>query len=171
MGAPRPVPPTARSVSNYLRLVIDSARAIENLLYVYAERVDAGDFEGVGDLFTHGRIVAGTAATGETTVEGRDAVAELFASTTRRYDDDGTPHTRHVMSNAIVEVDGDDERGAARSYFTVFQATDDLPLQPIINGRYHDTFHRVDGTWCFDTRTMLVDRFGDLSQHLLIDLG
>ena len=36
----------------------DSAREIENLLYSYAERIDAGDLGGVADLFIHGRIKA-----------------------------------------------------------------------------------------------------------------
>ena len=49
----------------------------------------------------------------------------------------------------------------------VLQATDELPLQVIITGRYGDTFQRIDGRWWFDTRTMYVDQTGDLSQHLL----
>ncbi|HYJ54992.1 MAG TPA: nuclear transport factor 2 family protein, partial [Mycobacterium sp.] len=33
----------------------DSAREIENLVYTYAERLDAGDLDGVAALFAHGR--------------------------------------------------------------------------------------------------------------------
>jgi hypothetical protein len=54
----------------------------------------------------------------------------------------------------------------ARSYFTVFQALPDFPLQPIIAGRYHDAFERVDGTWRFADRLILSDLIGDLSRHL-----
>ncbi|OWY60656.1 Ring hydroxylating enzyme beta subunit, partial [cyanobacterium TDX16] len=36
--------------------------------------------------------------------------------------------------------------------------------------RYEDTFHRVDGEWCFATRQMFVRLKGDLSQHLTFDL-
>jgi len=43
-------------------------------------------------------------------------------------------------------------------------------LQPFSPGHYHDSFHRVDGTWCFDTRQMFVDLTGDLSHHLLFEL-
>jgi len=53
----------------------------------------------------------------------------------------------------------------------VLQQTDALPLQPIICGRYHDTFQRIDGRWWFATRTMFVDLVGDLSHHLLYELG
>ena len=35
---------------------MDSARAIENLLYTYAERIDAGDFDGVAALFEHATV-------------------------------------------------------------------------------------------------------------------
>jgi hypothetical protein len=52
----------------------------------------------------------------------------------------------------------------------VFQQTDELPLQAIIAGRYHDTFRRVEGRWWFDTREMFVDLTGDLSHHLLFEL-
>ena len=88
---------------------------------------------------------------------------------TRLYED-GTPRTKHVTTNAIIEVDDAAGNGSARSYYTVFQQTDELPLQPIICGRYHDTFHRLDGVWWFDTRIMFVDLVGDLSQHLLYAL-
>ena len=147
----------------------DPARRIENLLYLYAERIDAGDLTGVADLFAHGRIRPGPDASPEASAEGRDAVLAMYQGATRLYED-GTPQTKHVTTNAIIEVDEDVGTAAARSYFTVFQKTEDFPLQPIIAGRYHDTFHCIDGEWWFDTRIMLVDLLGDLSQHLLFEL-
>jgi 3-phenylpropionate/cinnamic acid dioxygenase small subunit len=145
--------------------MIDSARRIENLLYTYAERIDAGDLDGVADLFAHGRIAAAPGVV----MEGRDAVRSLYASSTRLHDD-GTPKTKHVTTNAIIEVDEEAGTATSRSYYTVLQATDELPLQPIITGRYRDTFHRIDGEWWFDTREMVVDQTGDLSHHLLFEL-
>ena len=150
--------------------MVDDAREIENLLHIYAERIDAGDLEGVADLFSHGRIRASADATPEQSFEGRDRVLKLYRASTRIYDD-GSPHTKHVTTNSIVQVDEGADAASARSYYTVFQQVDDLPLQPIISGRYHDSFHRVDGRWWFDTRIMIVDLFGDLSRHLLFDLG
>ena len=63
----------------------------------------------------------------------------------------------------------DDEAGTAtaRTSYAVSQATDELPLQLIITGHYEDTFHRLGGTWWFDTRVMVIDQTGDLSHHLL----
>ena len=147
----------------------DGAREIENLLYVYAERIDAGDLDGVAELFTHGRIRVGPDAPAEATFEGRERVLGMYEAATRLHDD-GTPLTRHVTTNAIIEVDDDAGTGSARSSYTVFQRTDSLALQPIICGRYHDTFRRIDSRWWFDTRVLLVDLVGDLSQHLLYPL-
>ena len=148
----------------------DSAREIENLLYIYAERIDAGDLEGVAELFAHGRVAGSPDATPEQTFEGRDAVLKLYRGSARIYDD-GSPHTKHVTTNAIIEVDEGAATASARSHYTVFQQVDDFPLQPIITGRYRDTFRRIDGHWWFDTRILLVDLVGDISRHLLYDLG
>ena len=150
--------------------MIDSARQIENLMYTYAERIDAGNLEGVADLFANGRIVASPDAPLETVVAGRDEVLGMYQGSTRLYPC-GTPRTKHVTTNAIIEVDDDAGTASARSHYTVFQQLDDFPLQPIITGRYHDTFHRIDGQWWFDQRTMLVDQLGDLSRHLLFELN
>jgi 3-phenylpropionate/cinnamic acid dioxygenase small subunit len=146
-------------------MAIDSARQIENLLYTYAELIDAGDFDGLAALFAHGRIAGQENGPPETVFEGQAAVRQLYGFTTRRYDD-GTPKSKHVTTNAIIEVDDVAGTATARSYYTVLQATDELPLQPIVTGRYRDTFHRLDGVWWFDTRTMYVDQTGDLSHHL-----
>ena len=145
----------------------DSARLLENLLHTYAERIDAGDLDGVAELFTHGRIHGVEGGGPETVFEGRDAVRRLYAASTRLHESTGTPRTHHVTTNAIIEVDEEAGTGTARSYFTVLQATEELALQPIIAGRYHDTFHRLEGRWWFESRTMHVDHVGDLSHHLL----
>ena len=101
---------------------------------------------------------------------GPDAVAAMYHHTTRKYDD-GTPLTKHVITNPIVEVADDGLTGTCRSYYTVFQKAGDEPLRPIINGHYRDEFEKVDGEWRFSRRHMGVDHIGDVSLHLLIDLG
>jgi ketosteroid isomerase-like protein len=147
----------------------NAAREIENLIHTYAERIDAGDLEGVADLFAHGRLCPTPDAAPNQAIEGRERVLALYRGSTRIYDD-GSPHTRHVTTNSIIEVDENGDAAAARSYYTVFQQVDDFPLQPIISGRYRDTFQRIDGRWWFDTRVILVDLVGDLSRHLLIKI-
>lgn len=143
----------------------DAARDIENLVYTYAERIDAGDLDGVAALFAHGRICGVEDGPPETVFEGTARVRQMYEMATRLYDD-GTPKTKHFTTN--VRIDVDEEAGTARAsaYYCVTQATPELPLQVIVTGHYRDTFHRVDGAWWFDSRTMYVDQVGDTSRHL-----
>jgi 3-phenylpropionate/cinnamic acid dioxygenase small subunit len=144
---------------------MDDARgAIANLIFTYAERIDLGDYEGLADLFAHAEI---TADGRDTPTRGRDEVLAMYTASTRKYDN-GTPRTKHVTTNLIVEVDEGGDAATCRSYFTVMQAVPGgLHLQPVIAGRYHDRFERADGAWRFARRHMIVDLVGDLSQHLL----
>ena len=143
----------------------DARWAIADLVHAYAERIDEGDFDGVADLFADGEIVGGGVAR-----RGRDEVLAMYVESTRRYED-GTPRTKHVTTNLVVAVDDAAGTATARSYFTVLQAVPGaLALQPVIAGRYHDEFERVDGAWRFRRREMLPDLLGDLSRHLLFEL-
>ncbi len=144
---------------------MDAVTEIRNLVFVYAERIDAGDFEGLADLFTHAEMTFGGI---DTVVHGREAALEQYRASTRLYPD-GTPRTKHVTTNVQVHVDDGAGTAESRSYFTVFQQTPELPMQPIIGGRYEDRFERVDGAWRFSHRRIISDLFGDLSQHLLLD--
>lgn len=143
----------------------DSGRDIENLIYAYAERLDAGDLDGVAELFAHGRICGIENGPPETVFTGVAGVRQMYEMATRLYDD-GTPRTKHNTSNVQIYVDDSAGTARSRSYYAVTQSTPDLPLQVIVTGHYHDTFHRVDGAWWFDTRTMFVDQVGDMSHHL-----
>jgi ketosteroid isomerase-like protein len=141
---------------------------ITHLVYRYAELVDAGDFDGVADLLAAAELTAeGT----DLVRRGRDEILALYAGTTRRHAD-GTPLTKHVTTNLIVDVDEAGATAAARSYFTVLQAVPGaLDLQPVVAGRYRDAFSRAgDGPWRFTSRHMIVDLVGDVSQHLLGDV-
>ena len=100
---------------------------------------------------------------------GAEAITAMYVNGTRRYED-GTPRSKHVTTNLIIEVDDERAHATCRSYYTVLQQTDEVPLQPIVAGRYHDEFARVDDQWHFARRTMFVDLVGDLSKHLLFEL-
>jgi hypothetical protein len=39
-------------------------------------------------------------------------------------------------------------------------------VQPVIAGRYHDTFVQSGGSWRFTDRLIFSDLIGDLSRHL-----
>lgn len=143
----------------------DASTEIHNLLFRYAEGIDLGEFDAVADLLADAEV----GAAGGPTATGRAALATMFTATTRRYED-GTPGTKHVTTNVILEIDDEAGTAAARSYWTVLQAVPGLPLQPILAGRYHDRFLRADGVWRFAERRYLIDLVGDLSHHLLTAL-
>ena len=132
---------------------------IAELLYRYAELIDAGDFDGVGELLGRSSFMD---------VSGAQRIAKLFATTTRRYPDHGnTPRTRHLVLNPIVEVDGD--TAESRSTFCVLQDTEAVRIQPIVVGRYYDRFGRDDDGWHFTERKVEIQMIGDVSDHLMID--
>jgi 3-phenylpropionate/cinnamic acid dioxygenase small subunit len=119
---------------------------VAELLARYAELIDDGDFAGIGALLADATI---TIEDGSVVARGARAIEAFYAHFTRRFDD-GTPHTQHQITNLIVEPDERAGRYVARSVFVVFQATDDLPLQPIITGRYRDVVtEHDDGTVSF----------------------
>jgi hypothetical protein len=106
-------------------------------------------------------------------VSGAGAIAKLFAATTRRYPDHGnTPRTRHLVLNPIVELSTEisaARTATSRSTFCVVQNTEAVPLQPIVVGRYFDSFScDVDG-WHFTERKVEVQMVGDVSDHLTVD--
>jgi ketosteroid isomerase-like protein len=145
-----------------------AAEAITKLVYTYAERIDAGDFAGVAELLQHATL---TFEGFGDAVAGREAIEGLYTRTTRRYED-GTPRTKHVMTNVIVDVADDGTAAASRSYFTVLQAVPgSLPLQPVIAGRYRHTYERVEDGWHVAAMHIAIDLTGDLAHHLLFDLA
>lgn len=141
-------------------------QSIERLLYVYAQRIDRGDLEGVAALFCHGRIVA---PSNDEPVVGEEAVLAMYRQSTRIYPETGTPCTQHCMSNPIITLDNDGHAALGHTRFTVFQGLADFPIQPIIAGHYNDRFAIIDGQWWFTEREIVSELFGDLSRHLLFD--
>ena len=138
--------------------------AITELLYRYAELIDAGDFDGVGHLLARATF----AGTRSASTSGAETIAKLFAMTTRRFPDhDNTPRTRHLVLNPIVDID--DRTATARSTFCVIQNTETVPLQPIVVGRYFDSFSCDDDGWYFTARKVDVEMIGDISAHLMFD--
>ena len=135
--------------------------AIAALIYEYAERIDAGDLAGVAALFAQATYRSRQGGA----YRGRDAVLAVLGERVILYPD-GTPRTKHVTTNLVIERDAAAATATARSYFTVYQQVEGGPLQAIVAGRYHDRFVRDGGTWCFADRLIHVDLVGDLSRHL-----
>jgi hypothetical protein len=66
--------------------------------------------------------------------------------------------TRHVVTNIMIEVDGD--KAGSESYYTVTLRTkgpDGVRYDLLGQGRYVDTFERIDGVWAIRHRQSLRD--------------
>jgi 3-phenylpropionate/cinnamic acid dioxygenase small subunit len=142
--------------------------AIHALLMTYAEHLDAGRFADVAAMFGHATYRIEHADGSHVSSYEGAAQVQAFCEQTRLYPD-GTPRTKHVITNVVIDVDGD--RASARCYATVFQQTDVLPLQPIASGRYVDRFERVDREWQFADRLVTGFLLGDRSQHVIWHAG
>jgi len=140
--------------------------AIENLLFRYARYVDTAKYAELGKLFANAKV---TANKHDGVISGEHEVREYWKMSNKRFED-GTPRTHHVVTNLEFESLGDNGPVKLSSCFTVFQATDKLPLQPIAAGRYHDEFRKTNGEWHFVTKHIEVTMLGDMSHHLNVVL-
>jgi hypothetical protein len=146
------IPPSAID-----KLVIESE--VRRLLSVYAHNLDYGKVDENAELLAAAKFnIAGTV------VEGRDSIAE-FLRTNLQYHVDDTPRTWHSVSNVLIDVEST-TAASSICYFTVHQELPGLPLQPIVTGRYIDTFELHDGAWRFASREIEPRLFGDLSKHV-----
>jgi hypothetical protein len=138
----------------------DAALAITNLIFRYEEAMDEGDFR-LASQFMADAVLTREGHPGQTT--GRD-FEETYSGRIRIHDD-GTPRTRHVVSNVIVEIALDGLSAMARSYFTVFQQVPHtLPLQPVAAGRYEDAFALSEDGWRFTRRHAITQFVGEVGQ-------
>lgn len=139
--------------------VAGTHRQIENLILLFCDLVDAGDFAAASALFNKATFI-----TPGSSVHGGPAMEALMRKTLVVYGD-GTPNTKHLITNLIVEADDTGASAAARSYVTVLQQTPEFPLQAIVTGTYHDKFALEDGKWHFTERRLFGILQGDLSAH------
>jgi hypothetical protein len=70
--------------------------------------------------------------------------------------------------NPIIKI-SPERTATSRSTFCVVQNTETVPLQPIVVGRYHDTFGYDENGWYFTGRQVEVEMVGDVSAHLMVD--
>lgn len=139
----------------------DPAIAIPNLLYRYADLFDAGRFEEAARLFDHGCVVVGGRE-----IRGADAIQAMWDGHVRLHAD-GTPRTRHLVTNPRIDLDDDGASARCRSQWTVLQPVASGAIVVVGTGRYDDRFAVIDGAWCFTRRDYAgVDFWGDTSAHL-----
>lgn len=132
----------------------NAEREIQNLMNDYCYAIDSGDLATFARLMQHAQWIA------EGKTPGKESQSNLILYA------DGTPRTKHRISNISINVDGANNFASAHSYVTVYQQTESFPLQAIFSGDYFDEFQCVDGVWRFSKREIRNSLIGDMSAHL-----
>jgi hypothetical protein len=141
--------------------MIDSVEITE-LIHQYATRLDAGDFDGVAALFEHATWRSGM--TGEA-LRGSAEVRKVYERV-RLYD--GSPRTKHLITNLTIDIASTMSSATSSCYFTVLQGIEPGgKIEPILCGRYVDRFEKVEGRWRFADRLFLADLIGNLAGHFV----
>jgi 3-phenylpropionate/cinnamic acid dioxygenase small subunit len=137
---------------------------VQEFIHHYASLVDTGNFDGVCELFRHGRIRTRDEQGVERQWVGADEIREVFEATVRTWD--GIPRTKHLVTNLSVTVHPGGHGASCRSYYTVLHEPPSGPAHIVISGRYEDEFELIDGSWQLVDRFVHADLFGDLSSHM-----
>ena len=129
--------------------------ALRELFDAYAHCADRRDAEAEKALFADDtRFVVymdGEGSEPTYVLEGREALTPLFADL-NRYD-----VTTHFNGQSTITIDGD--RATGESYTIahhLFSEDGDRKIM-IVSLRYLDTFAKIDGSWYFAERNLLVD--------------
>lgn len=128
--------------------------AIVDTLHRYGHCYDEGDFEGLGACFaddatfTIGGGIAGMPAT----MRGR---SEILSRMTARREATAGSQRRHIITNVILDDDGEG-RVRAASYL-LLGSTEDGELRLPVTGRYVDVLVRDGSRWVIVDRTLTMD--------------
>jgi ketosteroid isomerase-like protein len=110
--------------------------AVRQVFYTYVDRIDAGDLEAVGALFT-------AEATYDFMGTERQGVDKIIGRIRRALSD--FDRTSHHVSNALVEIDGDRARLSASLY--AYHSRKESGDAWHFWGRYAQGLNLVDGRW------------------------
>ena len=139
---------------------MSDTEAIVALVCSYAERIDTGDLDGVAQLFAH--ATWRSEATGQV-LRGVQEIRSVYDHVVLY---DGTPRTKHLLTDLVVDVDPDGRTAVGRCSFTVLQGVvPGEPIQVILCGRYVDRYEKAAGAWSFADRLFVVDVMGDQRRH------
>jgi hypothetical protein len=137
--------------------VLGDVDQIRNRVALYSWLLDAGDSEGLEELFQHAVVTQ----IGAPPWRGRRLRGDEEAESARSPWDSAWRPKQHVISSQLVELETADT-ARVRSYYTVFCYADDSRIVVGASGRYDDRLDRIDGRWEFTERRYHLDLVGDL---------
>jgi ketosteroid isomerase-like protein len=140
---------------------MSDADEITTLVHSYARLLDSGDVNAVATLFEHstwrslpnGSMLRGTAQ-----------VIPVYENLLAQ---DGSRHTKHLITNLSVHVDPGATTASSHCRWTVLQGAPGEPIRVILSGQYTDSFEKVDDRWRFSDRLITVDLTGEPSNPVV----
>jgi len=138
------------------KTIVSAEKEITDLMNLYCTAIDSGDLKTFARLFANAQWIA------EGKVPGPESMNNMILY------EDGTPRTKHVITNLTLKIDEAAGVSSSHGYVTVYQQTPDFPLQVIFAGDYYDEFSRgVDG-WAFAKREIRNSLIGNMQAHLKV---
>ena len=122
---------------------IEDTQEIERLLLNYGRNLDARDFKAYSLLFAKDGVWSG----GMGTVQGPAAIQAFME---KAIPGPNAVHNYHVLSNFVIDVNGDTATAWSRWQFMVPGPNNTAVAAQ--SGRYDDTLVREDGHWKFKRR-------------------
>ena len=133
---------------------MSAQKEITDLMNLYCTAIDSGDLKTFSRLFANATRVA------EGRVPGPESMNNMIVY------EDGTPRTKHVITNLTLDIDQAAGAATGHCYVTVYQQTPEFPLQAIFVGEYYDTFSLSAQGWAFTRREIRHSLIGNMRAHL-----
>jgi hypothetical protein len=143
--------------------LLAAQREIEQQIYRMGYLLEAGDFDGVGELLAHATF--GADKIGRKVFTGRDEITAQYARTNIVYPEGGR-RTKEIYTNVLVDIDLDAASARSVTSFTVAQQVPGGPFELLVAGRYEDEWSRVDGRWRWTDRYVVAQYHNDLDRHM-----
>ena len=133
---------------------MSAQKEITDLMNLYCSAIDSGDLKTFAWLFANATWIA------EGRVPGPESMNNMILYA------DGTPRTKHVITNLTLDIDEAASTASGHSYVTVYQQTPEFPLQAIFVGEYYDAFSLSAQGWAFTRREIRHSLIGNMRAHL-----
>lgn len=151
----------------------DDRARIEDLQARYLFAFDWNDADGYANTFTEDGVL--NYGGGE--LRGREAIRDFIASGQERREQtrastppaERPPVGRHIISNIVVEIDGDKARGLA--YWTHMTSGPTGYGTVDFFGHYEDEMVKVDGQWLFSQRRIYNEAIAEWAAQAMNPVG
>jgi 3-phenylpropionate/cinnamic acid dioxygenase small subunit len=135
---------------------VEDRIAITDMLARYAHTYDAGDWDGLKQVFTHDAEyeILGQVGKMPSVMRGADEIVAAFRA---RREEIQPAQRRHLSTNLAIDANGHPDSAIATSYL-LLASTREGHFEVLAAGRYDDVLQKgTDGQWRIKRRTVAID--------------